>query len=456
MVFVLIGLDDNCFLMGILIGCYVFCYKVIDDCNNFIIIDVLFCIEDNIVFLVVCDDDLNILLGGNGVVWVFVMDIDEGSSDNCEIVIFEVWCLYEFDFNDCSDVMDYYFDWGNFVDFFCCDVGSMVIIEFCVIDIYGNQNICWLEVMIEDKINLFCVVLVSIMISCVDILVGFELESFQVLEALFGVVIVMDDCGVVIVNEFILEFMFDVCGFGIIMCMFIVFDNVGNQFINICQQVIMVMEEYNYMIKFLKDEIFNCGVFLLDMILVNGQGCDMFLVSVFDEYFYLNVGGNDVLCYKIFCCYWVQNMCEWDGIFGLFVVGCNEDCDVMFGDEDVWVVCILGIMYIDCDNNLGNSNFVFGVKGMFCDGQINFVGYWCMVLLVGYWQYIQIIEVKDEEVLEISFVGFQEFCSINQVICNVMVQFLFMIVENCDFDNFDIIVQLDVGVNGMIDFNVIN
>lgn len=455
-VFASIGPDDNRFISGIPIGCHTFRYKVTDDCNNFTIIDAPFCIEDNIGPSAVCDDDLNISLGGNGAARVFATDIDEGSSDNCEIATLEVRRLYELDPNDCSDVTDYYSDWGNFVDFSCCDAGSMVTIELRVTDIYGNQNICWLEVMIEDKINPFCVAPANTNISCADIPAGFEPESPQALEALFGVATAMDDCGVATVDEFTPESTLDACGFGTITRTFTAFDNAGNQSTNTCQQVITVTEEYNYTIKFPKDEISNCGVPSPDTILVNGQGCDMLSVSVFDEYFYPNAGGNDASCYKIFRRYRVQNMCEWDGISGPFVVGRNEDCDATPGDEDVWVVRTPGTTYIDRDNNPNNSNPAFGVKGTSCDGQTNPAGYWRTVASVGYWQYTQIIEVKDEEAPEISFAGPQEFCSINQATCNATVQFPFTIVENCDPDNLDITVELDAGANGTIDFNVTN
>lgn len=455
-VFTSIGPDDNRFISGIPIGCHTFRYKVTDDCNNFTIIDAPFCIEDNIAPSAVCDDDLNISLGGDGAARVFATDIDEGSNDNCEIATLEVRRLYEFDPNDCSNVTDYYSDWGNYVDFSCCDAGSMVTIELRVTDIYGNQNICWLEVMIEDYINPFCIAPANTTISCADIPVGFQPEDPQALDALFGVATALDDCGSTTVQEFTPESTLDACGFGTITRTFTAFDNAGNQSTNTCQQLITVTEEYDYTIKFPKDEISNCGVPSPDTILVNGQGCDMLSVSVVDEYFYPNSGGNDASCYKIFRRYRVQNMCEWDGQSGPFVVGRNEDCDATPGDEDVWIVRTPGTTYIDRDNNPNNSNPAFGVKGTSCDGQTNPAGYWRTVTSLGYWQYTQIIEVSDEEAPEISFGGPQEYCSINQVTCNASVQFPFTIVENCDPDNLDITVSLDAGANGTVDFDVTN
>lgn len=48
-------------------------------------------------------------------------------------------------------------DWGEFVEFDCCDVNDFIFIELRVVDIYGNVNVCWLDVLIEDKVSLFCI-----------------------------------------------------------------------------------------------------------------------------------------------------------------------------------------------------------------------------------------------------------------------------------------------------------
>lgn len=104
----------------------------------------------------VCNDDLYISVDGMGYVWVFVIDIDEGSNDNCGVDCIEVWREYWFDSN-CDEVMFYMGDWGEFVEFDCCDVNDFIFIELRVVDIYGNVNVCWLDVLIEDKVSLFCI-----------------------------------------------------------------------------------------------------------------------------------------------------------------------------------------------------------------------------------------------------------------------------------------------------------
>lgn len=453
-VFQTIQPGESRFVTGIPIGCHTIRYKVTDDCNNFTVTEAPFCIEDQIEPAAVCNDDLNISLGGDGAARVFASDVDEGSNDNCEIATLEVRRLVELDPGDCSDVTDYYTDWGPFVDFTCCDAGRMVTIELRVTDIYGNQNICWLEVLVEDKINPFCIAPPSTSISCADLPGSFVPEDTQALEALFGFAEGDDDCGPVSVQEFAADVNLDDCGFGTIVRTFQAADAAGNLSTNTCSQVITVEQEFNYTIKFPKDEVSNCGVPSPDTILLNGMGCDMLSVNVEDEIFTPNGSSSDPACYKIFRRYRVQNMCEWDGISGPLIVGRNEDCDGAPGDEDVWVVRTPGSTFIDRDGNPNNSVPAFGTKGTSCDGNTNPAGYWRTVQSVGYWQYTQIIEVRDTEAPQISFTDPGQFCSINQVTCNANVDFPFVVAENCDPENLSISVSLDAGANGSIDFNV--
>lgn len=71
------------------------------------------------------------------------------------------------------------------------------------------------------------------------------------------------------------------------------------------------------------------------------------------------------------------NWCEYDGELDLVIIGWDEDCDGVMGDEDVWVIVVEdGYIYIDCDSFLVNVEFVLGFKGISCDGMMNLSGYW--------------------------------------------------------------------------------
>lgn len=91
--------------------------------------------------------------------------------------------------------------WGLLVDFYCCEVGDIVGVELLVIDIVGNFNICNFSVVIMDNIVLICLVLVFVMISCVDLFIGEDLEDEEVLQGLFGMVQGIDVCNIILIDE---------------------------------------------------------------------------------------------------------------------------------------------------------------------------------------------------------------------------------------------------------------
>lgn len=110
--------------------------------------------------------------------------------------------------------------------------------------------------------------------------------------------------------------------------------------------------------------MFNCGIFNLDIIEVFEMACDLLAVSVMDMIFV--VFGDE--CYKFFWIYKVINWCEYDGESLFVLICCDEDCDEIFGDEDVWVFCCLDYVFVDWDNNYSNNILVVGMKGIVCNG----------------------------------------------------------------------------------------
>ena len=448
--------DPNRVVSGIPVGCHVMRYTVTDDCDNITIQECDFCVIDDIEPTAVCDDDLNISIGGGGFARVFAEDIDEGSSDNCGIDTILVRRLIEIDQVDCVPVTPYYSDWAGYVDFSCCDVNTMVTIELQVIDIYGNTNICWLSVLIEDKINPYCYAPINTNISCADLPVDFDATDTTQLQLLFGNATAQDDCGAVSTMELTPIVNLDMCGFGTIIRRFKATDAVGNESTNTCQQIITIDQEFNYTIKFPKDAEADCAVPDADTILLNAMGCDMLSVSVTDEIFTPLPGSGATECYKIFRTYRVLNMCEYDGTSEAIVIGRDEDCDGEPGDEDVWIVRQPNTTYVDRDDDPSNIVPAFGTKGFACDGTTNPTGYWRTTPSVGLWEYTQIIKVVDNTAPQVSFTEPAPFCSIDEVSCNATVQYPFFVTENCSPDDLILQVFLDANADGTIDFDLTN
>lgn len=106
-------------------------------------------VEDQVELMVICNDEINVLFGGGDIVvglfvevCLFVVDVDEGLNDNCSIVMLQVCCNYWVD-GDCDGSVESWSLWGDYVDFYCCDINQEIIIELKVMDVVGNENICW-------------------------------------------------------------------------------------------------------------------------------------------------------------------------------------------------------------------------------------------------------------------------------------------------------------------------
>jgi hypothetical protein len=149
----------NRFVSSIPFGDHFFRYVAEDDCGNETELYCPFSVTDEIEPVAVCDDQLNVSIGGGNIVpgqpalaRVFASDVDEGSWDNCGDVSIAI-------FRNNFDPINYTCApigigensvTGPYVDFFCCDVGVTSDITLVVTDLYGNQNSCWLSVTPED------------------------------------------------------------------------------------------------------------------------------------------------------------------------------------------------------------------------------------------------------------------------------------------------------------------
>lgn len=379
------------YVSNIPLGCHVIRYTVVDDCGNRTIKYCPFQVEDQVAPVAVCDDDLNISIGGTGYARVEAEDINEGSNDNCGPIrvevrrrIFDITayeCLDAFDTDDNGIVINdevrlsaefgdpdgdgipgdffYYTPWEEYVEFTCCDMNENVRIEMRVWDdrngngyagdtdevdecfnyeekhlVTDNFNVCWLDVFIEDKVPPACVPPVPVAMDCNELPFDFDPEDEVQMAELFGTATGTDNCPDWTVTELDpdTEGIND-CGAGTFVRHFQVTDAKGVQSAT-CEQVITLHQIHDYWIKFPEDAQADCGIPTPDTVVVEEGACDLLAISVKDEFF--SASGDE--CYKIFRTYSVINWCEYDGQSDPVVVNRDEDCDGYPGDEDVYVI----------------------------------------------------------------------------------------------------------------------
>ncbi len=402
-------------------------YTVIDGCDNTSTYDCEFAVEDKINPVAICDDDLNISIGSDGYARVYAEDIDEGSNDNCQLTHIEVRRAGG--------------EWGDYVDFDCEDVHEFVTIELRVWDAAGNSNLCWLEVLIEDKITPYCHAPHSVSMHCDDHeLLHIDWDNADQLDEVFGAAWAEDNCNATAEQIAVSNNLND-CGWGTVVRTFQATDDWGLTSTNACTQVITIYEVHNYEIKFPKDASAECGVPNPDTLEYNTLGCDLITVNVNDEIY----EATSDECYKILRTYKVINWCEWDGESDPIVIGRDEDCDNDPGDEDVWVMVRtewngddpIFTAYVDRDNDETNTNPFIGTSR--CTSLPKPYGHWANSTInteltsVGHWQYTQVIKIYDFVAPTAVVHDYTAFCS-ETADCNGDVLITVTVEELCDLD----------------------
>jgi hypothetical protein len=120
-------------------------------------------ITDIIAPTAICDENTVVAIGQDGTAIVQAMTFDDGSTDNVGIVLMEVRRMD----NPACPGFDGT-DFGPTVPVYCCDIGSIVMVEFRVSDAAGNTNSCMVEIEAQDKLVPMINCPASLSIICTD------------------------------------------------------------------------------------------------------------------------------------------------------------------------------------------------------------------------------------------------------------------------------------------------
>ena len=426
----------------------------------------------------ICNNDLNISVGGNGLGRVHADDVDEGSSDNCALKavlisrklennnirdayldqilgisfsdlervnqsdpsgdISEIWVLKS---NNEEQILrrkqGMWFTWWQDDQWFICeDIGADIRIELVAIDIFDNANVCWLDVVIEDKVRPFCIPPAPVELNCTDLPFGFDPQDDDQLLELFGNATATDNCSATAAS--LSKTVVWDCNSGTITRFFRATDGQGLTSLNTCSQLVTINPVHDYEIKFPKDVEVECGVPMPDTIQTKENACgDQLTVSVFDEPF----TATDGACYKIRRTYKVINWCTYDTQAEPVLVPRDADCDGTTGEEDVYVlVRPNGLTYIDRDNDESsspsNSPCRNGAKGHYTNSNID-----NDLQSVGFWQYSQFIKINDNTPPDVRITDEQTFCSISND-CRAEVELALSVSDFCAGDQVSVKVFL--------------
>ncbi|MEL6658244.1 MAG: hypothetical protein AAFR36_17420, partial [Bacteroidota bacterium] len=320
-----------------------------DDCLNETCEEYTLVVTDEIEPNAICDDELNVSIGGGdvlngieGIARIFAEDIDEGSNDNCGSVTLEVRRNF-WRSGTCDASANRWSPWGEFVDFYCCDIANEITIELRVTDESGNQNTCWMTVTPEDKLNPFCYAPQNVTLTCNELPLTFPGnieeaydEDFggtsDLMNAIFGAASGTDNCAVDTIVERTPNININECGWGSITRRFEAWqlrpegDVNGNGAIDInevfrstnsCSQSIIINEVHDFTIDFPEDADADCGDPDVPTVITDTDGCDVLSVNIGEPVLFTATGDE---CYKYSITYDVINWCLWDGEYTGYVI----------------------------------------------------------------------------------------------------------------------------------------
>ena len=296
-------------------GTHILRYTYSDVCGNTGTTDFDFRVEDQTPPVAICEDGLNISIAGganNGFAVLTPQNIDNGSYDDCSGVTLAIARVNS---NDLA-IGGY----GPQITLTCADLGT-VRVGLRVTDALGNENFCWLEVLVEDKLAPSCVAPANTTITCVDYNASLPNDitdvSFAQLDALFGQAAGVDNCGTDITQT--VSGTINSCGVGSITRRFTSTDDAGFSNTNLCVQNITVIGIHDYQITFPTDEEGDCmDIPSFDGVVADELACDLITTTVDVDTLRTQLAGDE--CFKLRVTYDVVNWCEYNSLGEPYVI----------------------------------------------------------------------------------------------------------------------------------------
>lgn len=433
------NLQERRFVSGLSVGRYEVRYTARDDCGNTSQKSVSLRISDREPPVAVCADALTVYINSGGEAVLFASEVDEGSLDFCQESV-------QFALRRRETA-----HWSEAVYFDCSDIGDTIEVTFQATDALGNGSICTVQVAVADNSRPECVPPRAVTVNVLDLPSGFVPEDTLQLQHLFGIPAGRDNCAFSW-REKTPVVVLDICGAGTIRRYFEVADRNGNISAEPCEQVIQIEPGHHYAIKFPRDASFDCSSpgMADSLAVIDFKNCDLISVATQDKYSY----SADQQCYLIFRTFEIINWCEYDGWGDPVIVSRDEDCDGISGEEDVWVMRTREQVFFDRDSDVHNQVPAAAEKKSTCHTASDQSGFWRSMDLAaanGFWSYTQLIEVNDTHAPEISFANPAPVCVYAGSACSVEIDYLFLVLDNCNPDGLVVSVSWDAYSDGTTD-----
>ncbi len=401
------------------VGDHVLRYIARDACDNADTLDVDITIGDKTAPVAICEDGLDISLGGAGVAELCGEDIDQASYDECSDITRYIAFV-----GDNNLPVPGTGGWQECITLTCDMIGT-VRVGLRVEDAEGNWNTCWLDVLVEDKLAPLCVAPGPVTTTCDDediATLAQDLEDAMAadpvgtaaqLDAIFGAANGLDNCPTITIDQTVIDTR-NSCGVGSIIRNFLVTDGQGFTSTGTCSQLITVLGVHDYTIVFPADAgSEECVEPDYNGVTFDERGCDLITTTVEIDTFEATADE----CYKLRLTYEVLNWCEYNTEEDPYMVPRDADGDDIL-EERTWLhvlprdVSTLNddIAYLDRDGNRFNG-FISPLDEHDPNGQVfgSSTEPYGTDEARGGFLYIQFIKVYDDVAPEVTVVTPEPF-----------------------------------------------
>jgi hypothetical protein len=200
----------------------------------------------------------------------------------------------------------------------CADLGT-VRVGLRVVDAHGNENYCWLDVLVEDKLRPTCVAPSPMTISCDDynetLPNNITEASNETLNKLFGNAVGLDNRGTTITQT--VSSKVNNCGVGRLIPRFVSTDRAGFTNSNVCQPLIEVVGVHDYRLTFPVDVSGECATIPAYNGIIN-EGFDLITMTVDVDTLRTQLAGEE--CFKLRLAHNVVNWCEYNSLGVPYVI----------------------------------------------------------------------------------------------------------------------------------------
>jgi len=326
--------DNNAEVTSIIpVGTHVLRYTYNDECGNVDFTDVDIRVMDGTAPVAICEDGLNVSItsgqsqGGSVSTGLAILTpdmIDAGSYDDCGTVSLAIGRVQQN--ADGSYSLLSGASYGPSLSLTCDDLGD-VPVGLRATDELGNENFCWLTVLVEDKVAPTCTPPGPIELTCTQfetagLPANIQEASDDEINAAFGEAFGMDNCAVVISQS--ITGGVNNCGVGTFMRTFTATDGEGFTNMEFCRQQINVLGVHDYTISFPADAEAYCMQTpnIGDVIIIE-TGCDLITRDITIDTFTSDADE----CYKLRINHSLVNWCEYNTLGEPYLIPRDYDGD---------------------------------------------------------------------------------------------------------------------------------